>query len=229
MDLQEHMVRCWFCSAEFDLMNAPFCNHLSPSKICPFCLHCSCHAPESYQKNLWGECPRQLLEKKREWENRANFRLGEILIRAGKITSEQLKEAMEKQRILKKKLGEIVVMMDLVTPEELELYLIHQKQVEEIDLSKQRLNLSLIEKIGIDFCVLNRVIPLDEYIMDEKSVLRLAIASDMDLSQLKLNERISDYMVIPYRSEPDHLEEVLKKIQREEDMEDVLILEDDED
>ena len=229
MDSKEYLIRCWHCSAEYNAMDAPFCNHASPSIICPFCLYCSCQAPEEYQKNLWDDSPKELLEEKLIRENRVSSKLGDILIRAGKITKSQLKDAIEKQRILKKRLGEIIVMMDLLTPEELELYLIDQKQVEEIDLSGLRLNFKLIEKIGIDFCVLNKVIPIEDYKLDKFQILRLAIGSETDLKRLKMNKRIIDYTIIPYIAKPEDLEEALKKIKREEDQSDVYILEESED
>lgn len=229
MESKKHLIKCWFCSAEFDIIDTSFCNHPSPSKICPFCLHCSCEAPESYQKYLWDNCPKQLLEEKLIKENRSNFRLGEILIRAGKITKNQLKEAIEKQRVLKKRLGEIIVMMDLVTPEELDLYLINQKQIEEVDLSRYKLEMGLIEKVGIDFCVLNKAVPIDEFVLDDLKVLYLAVGSEEDMGRLKLGERIAGYMVIPYKARPDELERVLNKIQGEDDSGEVLVLEDAQD
>lgn len=163
----EYRVICWFCTAEFNALDAPFCNHTELTKICPFCLRCSCDAPEDYQKKFWENSPKELLEEKLIVENKSSFKLGEILIRAGKITKLQLKEAIEKQRILKKRLGEVIVMMDLLTPDELDLYLVDQKIIEEIDLKQKRIDHKLIEKIGVDFCVLFKVIPLEEVYVDE--------------------------------------------------------------
>jgi len=223
----EYRVICWFCTAEFNALDAPFCNHTDLTKICPFCLHCSCDAPNNYQKKFWENGPKELLEEKLIVENKSSFKLGEILIRAGKITKAQLKEAIEKQKVLKKRLGEVIVMMDLVTPDELQLYLVDQKIIEEIDLKKKRIDFKLIEKIGVDFCVLFEVIPLEEFFIDEHPFLRLAVLSKEKLNQIKKHERVKNYTVIPYMAKIEDIEVLLKKITREEDVEDVLLLGDD--
>jgi len=57
-------------------------------------------------------------------------RLGQLLVRQGKLTPEQLETVLTKQRTTKKRIGEIVVEMRLVEAQELALAL--QLQVEEI-------------------------------------------------------------------------------------------------
>lgn len=224
---REYRVVCWYCTAEFNALAAPFCNHTNLTKICPFCLHCSCDAPKDYQKKFWENSPKELLEEKLIVENKNSFRLGEILVRAGKITKLQLLEAIKKQKILKKRLGEVIVMMDLLTPEELELYLVDQKMIEEVDLKKKRVDYKLIEKIGVDFCVLFKVIPLEEVFIDEDKFLRLAVSSTKELNRIRKNERVKKYTLIPYIAKMEDIEIILKKITREEDPEDILILGDD--
>jgi hypothetical protein len=225
----DYIVKCWRCMAEFNAMEATFCNHPSPSKICPFCLACLCQAPEEYQQNFWENSPRELLEEKLVMENKANLKLGEILIRAGKITTVQLKDAIEKQKLLRKRLGEIIVMMDLLTPDELELYLIDQKQMDDIELKDLKINVELVERIGIDFCSLNRVIPLEIFTLDNVEVLRLAVTPGVDLSQLKMNERIKEFTVIPYSASPEEIDSVLRTFKGDVDDKDILVLDDESD
>lgn len=223
---KEYAVKCWQCGAEYNALESTFCNHPSPSKICPFCLNCFCQASEEYQKNFWDKSPRKLLEEKLIMENRASIKLGEMLIRAGKITTEQLKEAIEKQKVIRKHLGEIIVMMDLLTPEELELYLIDQKQIEEIDLKNIKINMSLVERIGIDFCSLHRVIPLEILTVKNLEALRLAVTPDVDLNRVKMNERIQDFTVIPYIAKSEEIDRVLRLLKGDVDQKDVLVLDD---
>lgn len=219
-------VKCWHCMAEFNALESPFCKHASPTKVCPFCLNCSCQAPENYRKNFWLNAPKQLQEEKLIRESQVNFRLGEILIRAGKISADQLMYAIGKQRILKKRLGEIFVMMDLLTPEELELYLIDQKDIDEIDLLNLRLNKDLLERVGIDFCIINQVIPLESFQINHYEILRLAIAPKVDPSRLKMDERVKDFTVIPYRARTDDIQHLLRQITGDQDQGEVLVLED---
>lgn len=226
---RDYLVQCWHCRAEFNALEVPFCKHAGPTKVCPFCLNCSCQATEEYKENFWNNAPKQLLEEKLIQENQANFKLGEILIRAGKITKNQLVEAIEKQRILKKRLGEIIVMMDLLTPEELELYLIDQKSIDEIDLPDLRLNMDLLERVGIDFCVLNQVIPLESFKINHHEILRLAIAPGVEPSKLKMEERIRDFTVIPYRAKTEDIQRLLKQIAGDQDQGEILVLEDEGD
>lgn len=167
-----------------------------------------------------------MLEEKLIMENRASLMLGEMLIRAGKITTEQLKEAIEKQKVIRKHLGEIIVMMDLLTPEELELYLIDQKQIEEIDLKSIKIDTDLVERIGIDFCSLHRVIPLEILKVNDFEALRLAITPIVDLNKVKMNERIMDFTVIPYIAKPEEIDHVLGVLKGDVDQKDVLVLDD---
>jgi len=94
---------CWNCTAHFDVMEAAFCNHSNPTKVCPFCLSCYCDATEEYKNNIIKNSPAELLEEKKSIENKTYQKLGEILIKAGRINKEQLEEAVSKQSFVKKK------------------------------------------------------------------------------------------------------------------------------
>ena len=117
--------------AEFDASAAADCSHATPTKICPFCLKCFCNASEDYKKKYMKNCPKELLaeyvetkdvpvpeDRRDPGQSRAKFPAG------------QLDKALDKQRIVNKKLGEVLIMMSLVTPDELQLYLLNQKNVE---------------------------------------------------------------------------------------------------
>jgi type IV pilus assembly protein PilB len=76
-----------------------------------------------------------------------NFKLGELLLNADKITQYDLDEGIEKQKRHKKKIGEIFVMMGLLTPEELNLFLILQKALAEVECQNVKIDFSLFKKI----------------------------------------------------------------------------------
>jgi hypothetical protein len=116
--------------------------------------------------------------------------------------------------------------MDLLTPDELELYLIDQKDMDDIDLVNLRLNMGLLERVGIDFCTVNQVIPLESFRIDQHEILRLAIAPGVELTKLKMDERIRDFTVIPYRAKAEDIRSLLAQITGEPDQGGVLVLED---
>ena len=59
-----HMVECWRCGGEFDLLMAAWCGcgvqAERPSKVCPHCHDCICLHPDYNNEALWGSAPRYL-------------------------------------------------------------------------------------------------------------------------------------------------------------------------
>jgi len=59
-----HMVKCWHCGSEFDLLAATWCGCGRridrPSKVCPDCLQCACLHPDYDNELFWGSPPRYL-------------------------------------------------------------------------------------------------------------------------------------------------------------------------
>lgn len=68
--------------------------------------------------------------------SRSKFRLGELLISAGKITEEQLKYALEEQKKTGKKLGELLVEKGYIKEEEIIEVLEYQLGIPHMDLDK---------------------------------------------------------------------------------------------
>jgi hypothetical protein len=56
-----HVVKCWRCKKEFELVGATWCGcgaHVErPSKVCPHCLQCACSHPDYGNEALWGTPP----------------------------------------------------------------------------------------------------------------------------------------------------------------------------
>ena len=113
------------------------------------------------------------------------MKIGEILVKAGKISIEQLDSALDKQRIVNKKLGEVLIMMSLVTPDELQLYLLNQKSVETIDLKNLKVDGDLIRQIGKDFCLDQKIVPIEIQEIAGGRMLRFAFYSISELPKLK--------------------------------------------
>jgi len=212
----EYIVVCWHCGAPFDAMEAGFCNHNDPTKICPFCLNCFCDAPQKYKLDFIKGCPAPLLAERIVLKQGGELKLGELLIKAGKITREQLDRAFEGQQIHKKRLGEMLILMGLITEGDLRMFLVDQKAVDTIDLENFEIDFSLIEELGKEFCLNYRLIPIECLQTDKEKILRFASASKDDLNRIKLAKELKQYVLIPYLADKQKVKSLLEEIEDED-------------
>jgi hypothetical protein len=220
MGSDEYIVCCWHCGAAFNAFESPFCTHLDATKICPFCLKCSCDAPEQYKKNFTQNCPKKLLEEKISQLEGKELKLGEILIKAGKISEDQLNIAIERQQLLKRPLGEIFMMMGLITHHELEMILVDQRDIAFINLDKFKIDYALVEKVGKKFCLHYKFIPLEYVKIDMQKILRFAIGDKANLYQLKLVKGLKDIVLVPYMADKKKIDALLEEMKDQ----DILVL-----
>lgn len=218
-NVKEYIINCWHCGADFNAVEAPFCNHSAPTKICPFCLHCSCNASKKYKDNFIKGSPKELLEEIVVLQEGRRPKLGEILIKAGKLTERQLKEAIGQQNLVNRPLGEILVMMGLITLEELRIFLVDQQEIDEIDLEEQafRIDFSLVKKLGKEFCLTHRMIPFEYVEIDNEKILSFVISSKDDLVRIKFSGELKDYTLIPYMTKKEHFDPLLEKVKNIDD------------
>ena len=134
------------------------------------------------------------------------LKIGEILVKAGKISIEQLDKALDKQRIVNKKLGEVLIMMSLITPDELQLYLLNQKNIEKIDLKNFALDAGLINQVGKEFCLDQKIVPIEIQEVAGGHVLRFAFYSVNELPKLKKRGELQKFKLIPYLAQKDEIE-----------------------
>lgn len=211
--VEEYIIQCWSCLASFDVFNAGWCAHIPPSKICPYCLRCSCNAPENYKEEIWRGAPEELLEERKS-VTKGKEPLGEMLLRSRKITSEILQAALKRQEEEGIKLGEILVKMNVITKDELELYLISQKKIAVISLKDKKVNLELMKKIGFNFCLKHKCLPLGiEEFQDEK-ILALVMANPFDSATISAVSSATSLKVIPYQTDPEELEQTINELQK---------------
>lgn len=209
---EKYLLECWACTSKYDASEASFCSHIDPTLICPFCLKCACDAPKEYRNNLLKNCPKEILEEKLILEGRISLKLGEILIKAGKITKHQLISAIEKQKFFKKRIGQIFILMGLITSDELSLYLLEQKWIDKINLKNFEISFDLVEKIGKNFCLTKKIIPIDYYKLNNEKILSLVISKKEDLAELKKSEELKDCILIPYEALLEDIERLLQEI-----------------
>jgi type II secretory ATPase GspE/PulE/Tfp pilus assembly ATPase PilB-like protein len=118
--VEHYVVTCWNCLGDFDALNAVWCSDDSknPTKLCPFCFRCFCEASELYKKEFWRRAPARLQDELATL-NKSKDRLGDILIRMRRLTTQQLLDALMEQRNTGKRLGEILITRGLVKSEDL--------------------------------------------------------------------------------------------------------------
>lgn len=91
-----------------------------------------------------------------------NLKLGELLLYAGKISHEQLNEALEYQKTNKMKLGEIVVNKGWLMPEEIVDTLELQLGFPKVDLSKYEMNSNVATLIPESIVKKYKLIAIDK-------------------------------------------------------------------
>lgn len=86
-------------------------------------------------------------------------RLGDILVSSGKITYEQLNEALISQKILGKKLGEILLDSNIITEKDMMEAIKEQTGIKEVDLNTVNFDKRVIKMIPQNLCNKYTLIP----------------------------------------------------------------------
>ena len=138
---------------------------------------------------------------------KTNLRLGELLLYAGKISREQLNEAIEIQKTTKMKLGEIIVSRGWLKPEEIVEALERQLGFPEVDLSRYEINSNVATLIPESIVKKYKLIAIDE--KDEKLVVAMADPLNFfAIDDIKLYTKMN---VIPCFATGADLDRVIEK------------------
>jgi len=131
----------------------------------------------------------------------SNLRLGEILINQGMINSEQLKKALEIQKIdSKKKIGEILVSQGAINRKQLLQALQHVYEAEYIELEDVILDPEIVSIIPKRIAVRYKIIPLSK----ENNTLTIAMANPLDINTIDYIKEYTKMDVNPkFASEDD--------------------------
>jgi type IV pilus assembly protein PilB len=198
MSTNEYVIQCWNCLGEFDALTTVWCGDSStqPTKICPFCLKCFCIASPAYIQTFWDKAPPEILADKARL-GRAQGPLGERLIKARVLTTDQLLQALRTQEETGGKLGEILVQMGFLTAEALEPFLAQQQNFSRIDLKKKLLDGKLIERIGVEECQSRKIVPVELNKVGEREVLTLAMVRPSDGAAIDFVQSKTGCQIIP--------------------------------
>ncbi len=165
-------------------------------------------------------------------------RLGEILLREGLVTREQLAQALAEQKNTKHRLGYVLVKLGLVQELEITKVLARQYRMPAVDLTRFEVDPKIIKLVPAEMATKSVVLPLKR----EGRTLTVAMADPTDhglLEDLKFITRFDLFPVIAgeytlrnliekhYESSDQQLATLLKDM--EESGEDVEVLEEQED
>jgi len=123
------------------------------------------------EKNIKNE--RNSMKKKK--------RIGEFLVEAGKVTQEQVNEALEIQKQTKEKLGEILVGQGIISQEEINEAVERQTGIKTIDLEKYIYLGDAYKLIPEKLAKKYKAIPLKK----EQMVITVAMVDPFDIFALE--------------------------------------------
>lgn len=206
----EYLVQCWNCLGEFDAVSAVWCscNPNRPTKVCPFCLQCFCNAPETYHEKFWSGAPLDLTAD-REMLTKARGPLGEALVMAHAITSDQLLVALKHQQRSGGRLGEVLVELGFLTHETLMAFLELHHPVTKLSLRETQIDPMLIASIGAEECLRWLVVPISMETITSKTLLTLAMANPGDGDTIEIIQNLTGCQILPMLSTRQEVEETL--------------------
>ena len=161
-------------------------------------------------------------------------RLGEILLREGLVTREQLAQALTEQKNSKHRLGYVLVKLGLVQELEITKVLARQYRMPAVDLTRFEVDPKIIKLVPAEMAIKSVVLPLKR----EGRTLTVAMADPTDLGLLEDLKFITRFDLFPviageytlrnliekhYESSDQQLQSILKDM--EETGEDVEVVE----
>jgi len=174
-----------------------------------------CDAPANFLEGFREKITGLVHEQMGLSRHKNYVKIGEILVGAGKITPDQLNEALEKQMTMPKKIGEILITMALITQEELQLYLLNQQQLSTISLQPEQVDFSLFAKLGSDFCLAHKIVPIEIQEIRNEKIFRFALLTLDNLADIKNDPRFHKFKLIPYLARKEDVESILNLLQEQ--------------
>lgn len=148
----------------------------------------------------------------------SNLKLGELLLYYGKITKEQLDDALDKQKKSNKKLGEILVDEEYVTESDIVEVLEFQLGFPHVDLNKFIINPKVISLVPENLARRYDLIPID--VKDKR--LLVAMADPLNIFAIDDLKLYTNYDIQPVISTRNSIRDSIDKFYREKTTEKVL-------
>src|SRR5918912_210099 len=152
-------------------------------------------------------------------------RLGEILLREGLVTRDQLAQALTEQKNSKHRLGYVLVKLGLVQELEITKVLARQYRMPAVDLTRFEVDPKIIKLVPADMAAKAVVLPLKR----EGRTLTVAMADPTDLGLLEDLKFITRFDLFPVIAGEYTLRNLIEKHYEQSDQELQSILKDMED
>jgi len=124
-------------------------------------------------------------------KQRETFRLGDLLVKVGAITEEQLKFSLELQREKKKKLGDVLQELEFVTQKQIVEALEFQLGIPQVDLDKYYIDPEIPRLVSEEFARKHGLIPIKKQGM----TLHVAMSDPLNIIVINDLEIITGYQV----------------------------------
>lgn len=108
---------------------------------------------------------------------RQKLKLGDVLVKAGAITEEQLLRSLDEQKLKAIPLGEALVSLGFITEEKLLKSLADQLKIPYLDLQEVKISQNAIRKVSEVVARKHRIIPIEI----ENGTLKLAMADPLNI------------------------------------------------
>ena len=141
---------------------------------------------------------------------RKKIRLGDLLVAAGAISDEELKEALIKQKEMRMKLGQTLVQLEYISQDILNATLQQQLGIDFISLAGIKLDDNILSMVPENLIEKYRAIPI-EVDPENPNVLRVAMSDPMDLIALDDLAIVTNYQIEPLLCTDEDLDLVLGK------------------
>ncbi|MDP3017702.1 MAG: GspE/PulE family protein, partial [Deltaproteobacteria bacterium] len=133
------------------------------------------------------------------------MKLGDLLLKEGKISQEHLEVALREQRRTKEHLGKVLNRLGFVTQADVCFTLASQAGVKCVNLRTYNIDPAALKLIPYEFALKNKILPLSL----RNGQLQVAVANPLDVVTLDEVRRITKHQVEPVAAPEDEISKTL--------------------
>ncbi len=146
------------------------------------------------------------------------MRLGEALVASGKLSSEQLKLALEEQRKSKERIGKVLVTMNMVSEDDIVDELQRQLGIEKFTFKDKVIAPDVLDIVPASLARKHLLVPIDT--LGEK--LKIAMADPINVFAIDDVKIITGMNIIPYIAKEEDVRMALNRYYPDTGLEDII-------